>query len=143
MKFAFGALVLLVGCAGNTAPGVIYTDSGLDTASDTTAPVVTCTPITDAQPLHDDVIIDCNATDDSGIVYLVQVNFKEETANTYDDALLKQVDNAGNYEGKIPGNKVESAGIDWYVDAQDGSDNIGYAPEEGESKPYHFRVYEL
>lgn len=143
MKKWFGALTLLVGCNTNGNSGIITrNDSGLNSNADADPPVITCDQITDAQTLGEDVPIACNITDDGSGVFLVQVKFKEETSITWDDASMHSVDNAGNYEGDIPGKKVASAGMDWYVEATDGADNTADMPADGSDDPYHFRVSE-
>lgn len=139
MKRGMLTLMFLMGCS-NAGPGVVYTEGDPETDEDTTPPTLTHTPIETSQPIGEDVLITCTAADDDSGVFIVSVWYKQETSTNWEDAQLRQVDNAGNFEGYIPGDDVNSAGMDYYLEAIDGQNNSGFLPEDGEDDPYHFRI---
>ena len=139
MRLATLTALLMLGC-NDTGPGIINNPDDLEPDQDTEPPVVTTDPIEDAQILGEDVLIDANAIDELSSVVLVTVHYKQETSTVWDDVILRQVDTAGNWTGYIPGNDVASAGMDYYISAIDGAENEGFAPEDGEDDPYHFRI---
>lgn len=141
MKIWFAALALLAACEANKGPGIV--DVGGDDPEadeDTEAPVLTCSVISETQIAGEDVLISANATDVDTGVFIVEVWYKQETSTFWESKNLTAVDNAGNYEGEIPGKDVSSAGIFYYCAAQDGAENTAFVPEEGEGDPYHFRI---
>ena len=80
-------------------------------------------------------------TDDDSGVFVVQVVYKRVDSTVWSDAALSLVDEAsGLYEGVIPGNDVQSSGMDYYIYAVDKSENEATDPEDGEQDPYHFRI---
>ena len=127
------ALTFGVGC---TEP---QPDVDTDQSSQPSA-AAPATAIETSQPIGDDVLITCTAADDDSGVFIVSVVYKQETSTNWQDAQLRAVDNAGNYEGYIPGDDVNSAGMDYYLKAIDGQNNEGTLPEDGEEDPYHFRI---
>ena len=140
MNRAMLALIFALGCTGGGGPNVVYQNSDPEADEDTTPPTLTHTPIETSQPIGDDVLITCTAADDDSGVFIVSVVYKQETSTSWQDAQLRAVDNAGNYEGYIPGDDVNSAGMDYYLKAIDGQNNVGTLPEDGEDDPYHFRI---
>lgn len=140
MKRGMLTLMFLMGCSDGAGPNVVYSDNDPETDEDTTPPTLTHTPIETSQPIGEDVLITCTAADDDSGVFIVSVWYKQETSTNWEDAQLRQVDNAGNFEGYIPGDDVNSAGMDYYLEAIDGQNNSGFLPEDGEDDPYHFRI---
>ena len=137
-----GILTLLfaLGCTGSAGPQVVVGNEDPDADEDTTPPTLTHIPIEASQPIGEDVLVACTAADDDSGVIVVSVWYKQETSTAWSDAQLRAIDNAGNYEGYIPGEDVNSAGMDYYLEAIDGQDNHGYLPDDGEDDPYHFRI---
>lgn len=143
MAFCSLAAVLASGCTTD-GTGIIQDNSpdDINGNEDQDPPLITHTPVEGSQPIGEDVFISCTAVDaDSGVAF-VSVFYKQETAGNeaWSDVLLTPVDTAGTYEGYIPGEDVESAGMDYYLAAEDRSENIGYYPDDGEDDPFHFRI---
>lgn len=124
----------------NTLDSVDQNCDGVDTSDDSTCPVITTTPISVAQPLGEDLLIEAHVTDYESGVSTVHVWFRQETSMTWIDQELLSIDPFGNYEGEIPGEEVGSAGMYYYISALDGSENECYLPLEGPDDPYYFRV---
>lgn len=139
MNRAMLTLLFVLGCTDDGSQ-VVYNDDDPEAENDTTPPTLTHIPIETSQPIGEDVLISCNAQDDDSGVIVVNVKFKQETSTEWDDAQLRAIDNAGNYEGYIPGDDVNSAGMDYYLEAIDAEENKGVLPDDGEDDPYHFRI---
>jgi hypothetical protein len=56
--------------------------------------------------------------------------------------ILTEADEDGSYSGQIHSAAVFSGGMDYTIVAADAAENAGWAPEEGEASPYHFRIVE-
>lgn len=141
MKIWTLALALGMGC--NTDGVGVIEDNNPDDINgndDSDGPLITCTSLDGSQPIGEDVLIECNAVDAGSGVIFVTVFYKQETSTHWDDAPLRAIDAAGNYEGYIPGEDVASAGMNYYVSARDGADNESTMPEDGADDAYHFRV---
>jgi len=137
------ALGLLMGCSGGGTGVVVTNDDDPLGNTDQDCPLITHTPIEDAQPYGEDVFITAGATDADSGVFIVSVYYREETGGTdWNDQALRAVDAAGTYEGYIPGDDVQSAGMNYYIEAIDGADNSCTLPEDAPDDSYHFRVYQ-
>ena len=136
------ALGLLMGCSGGGTGVVVTPDDDVVGNTDQDCPLITHTPVEDAQPYGEDVFITAGATDAESGVFIVSVYYKEETSNDWNDQQLRAVDAAGTFEGYIPGEDVQSAGMNYYIEAIDGADNSCTLPEDAPDDSYHFRVYQ-
>ncbi len=141
MAFCSLAFAFASGCTTD-GTGIIQDNSpdDINGDEDQDAPLITHTPVDGSQPIGEDVFITCSAVDVGSGVAFVSVFFKQETSSEWDDVLLTVVDEAGTYEGYIPGEDVESAGMDYFIAAEDRSENVGYYPDAGEDDPFHFRI---
>ena len=141
MKIWTLAIGLVMGC-NTDGVGVIVDNNpdDINGSDDAAGPLITHIPVEGSQPIGEDVFISVSAVDlDSGVIF-VSVFYKQETNTNWDDVALRAVDAAGTYEGYIPGDDVESAGMDYYIAATDAADNTSTLPEDGEDDPYHFRI---
>jgi hypothetical protein len=110
-------------------------------APDTTAPVITHTPISGAVLFGQDVNIEATITDDESRILLVTLWFKQETQGSEDFSQRAMVGDAdGVYRAVIPSGAQGSSGMDYTIEAVNASNLRSFAPSEGKSDPYHFRL---
>lgn len=142
-----GALVVVAfGAAGCTGDNTQIVSRGgnnqIEDEPDESPPVLTHDPVTDAQPYGQAVEMLAEAVDEGGgSVFIVQVFFKTETSSVWVTSTLTNDGETDTWVGTIPADKVTGGGMDYYLFAVDDSNNEAFEPEEGESDPYHFRVY--
>ena len=86
------ALGLLMGCSGGGTGVVVTNDDDPLGNTDQDCPLITHTPIEDAQPYGEDVFITAGATDADSGVFIVSVYYREETGGTdWNDQALRAV----------------------------------------------------
>jgi hypothetical protein len=135
----------LAGCTGDGRTNVEFQggDEPTEDDPDEDGPVITHTPVETTQVLGEDVVIEATVVDEESGVLVVEVYYKEETSTEWSTGSgLSLQDDAGNYMGVIPGDKVRGGGMNYYLSAVDLSNNESWMPEEGDDDPYHFRVSE-
>lgn len=133
----------LVACGGTLDSRRGQQDTDFEDTTDTIAPVIEHTPISEAQPFGTDVIISAVVTDDDSGVFSVKLYFKNETAGPQDwtgKAMSLVAENT--YEGLIPGDDQDNGGTDYYIEAYDLVQNIAWSPDDGASDSWHYRLYE-
>ncbi len=135
-------LLGLVGCGAETSKaitdGVLY-DTSVDVDED--APIILHDLITNAQRTSTDVSVSANVTDEGSGVDTVAVVYRRSDAATWSTALLSLVDEeAGDWQGAIPGADVSGSVMVYYIHAIDKVGNESFAPNDGEANPQEFRV---
>lgn len=141
---ALSVAFLLSGCGtGLTSHQGGTTDTSFEDTTDGDAPVIEHVPITDAQPLGEDVDISAIITDADSGVFLVKLYYKNETSGSGDwesSAMVPLADD--QWVGTIPGEMEASGGVNYYIEALDNAANVVDSPEKGAEDPWHFRLYE-
>ena len=125
-----------LGCNGGTVDSKVVIDTDAD---DTEAPVITTTPILEAQPLGVAVEVTADVVDDKSGVREVYLYYKQETSTFWQSVKLEPTE-GNTYQGSIPGDYVHTAGMHYYLSATDEMNNGGFAPAQGEADPYHFAI---
>ena len=121
--------------AGQADPFVVTVEN-----PDEQGPVIEHTPVTDAQQESTDVSVTCRVTDDSG-VDSVWVYFRIAGTNNFVGEALSSSDGE-NYAGAIPAALVQKPGVDYYLEATDGSENqnVTRDPVDAPSTVHSFLV---
>jgi len=102
---------------------------------DITPPVITHTPI-DYGIVGEEILVSVNVTDDIQISW-VNLNYRVEGSGDFITVLM---DIQGDeFSAVIPGNEVSLAGIEYYIEANDGT-NSSVSPESG---VHTISIYEL
>jgi len=109
---------------------------------DTTPPTIAHTPIADGQPKGEDVLVEAHVEDVSG-VGTVTLFFRVNGSIWTSTPLTAQ--GGGDYAGFIPGYAVTTAGVQYYVEAEDQTavPNVAYAPQTAPGTPYSFTVSDV
>jgi len=132
-------LLALLACGPGLSSRVV--DNSDTDAPDTTGPVIAHTPISSAVFFGEDVNIEATITDDESRILLVTLWYKQETQGSNDfsqRAMLGDAD--GVYRAVIPASAQGSSGMDYAIEAVNASNLRTFAPSEGKSDPYHFRL---
>lgn len=118
-------------------------DTDFEDTTDLDPPVITTTPIDEAQPFGADVAVSALIVDEASAITRVSLYFKNETGSGADwDNLGMTSTDGETYTGTIPGVVESSAGMFYYIEAYDSAQNVSWSPKNGPSDPYHFSVYE-
>lgn len=134
-------IFLLVAGCGDSIQTVNQGSGPVQEDPDTTAPIIEHVPIDASQAFQEDVLIEAIVVDEESGVFIVEVNYKREDSTIWNSKGLQLVDpETGLYQGEIPAADVQSAGMNYYLFAMDGSGNEVWNPEDGESDAYHFRI---
>lgn len=132
-------LLALLACGPGLSSRVV--DNSDTDVPDTTGPVITHTPITNAVMFGEDVNIEATITDDESRILLVTLWYKQETQGSNDFSQRAMVGDAdGVYRAVIPASAQGSSGMDYTIEAVNASNLRSFAPSEGKSDPYHFRL---
>ncbi len=131
---------LVVFCALMACEGEVTIVQHTGSLDDVLGPSITHTSIAEAQLYGQDVLIEANASDDSG-VFVVEMVYKQETSGTsgWKSKPMSEV-GGGLFQGAIPGDDVGSAGMHYYLQATDSLNNTSCLPDECEVAPWHFSV---
>ncbi|MFO0724250.1 MAG: PKD domain-containing protein [Myxococcota bacterium] len=118
------------------APGAVL--SIQVSATDTSGPAISHTPIADGQPAGADVMIDATITDPSG-VGAATLNYRPDGGAWQQLALTES---GGHYRGAIPGASVAVPAVEYYLSAVDSSaaQNASSLPVQGMAGPFRFTV---
>jgi MYXO-CTERM domain-containing protein len=121
------------------APGTVHTFTVVNL--DNTGPSIVHTAIANGQPANAAVSIQATVTDPSGVQW-VRLRYRTQGGvPTYAQVNLTNV--SGNvWQGQIPATAVQAPGVDYYLQASDGSAtaNLSYAPPTAPTTPYSFTV---
>jgi hypothetical protein len=133
---------LFLGACGGGLGTTEGNQTEFEEVADLDAPVITTTPIEEAQPMGVDVTITATVTDtDTGVLFAT-LYFKPETAGPEEwENRLMQDDGADNWSAVIPGAAQSGGGMFYYIEAVDSAQNYAESPSRGPDDPYHFRVY--
>lgn len=139
---ALPCLFLLAAC-GSTLNTNENHDTSFDDVSDITPPEIEHTAVTASLPMGEDVPLTAVVTDDETGVIFVRLYYKNETddSSAFTSSQLMPTGNEDEFGGFIPGDDERSGGMDYYIEAVDGGQNIAWSPTDGPDDPYHFRVY--
>ena len=133
----FVLLVAAVGCSGDG--NQILTDSD-EEGEDLECPNIEHIPVTSPQTIGEDVTVNANITDESGVLSAI-VYYKIETAIVWDQTPMDG--NGADFTATIPGAEVkDAAGMHYYIWAQDSAPalNSCTVPNDGEEGPFHFTI---
>ncbi|MDP2317262.1 MAG: hypothetical protein Q8P41_30525 [Pseudomonadota bacterium] len=136
-------LALLVGCENDPIQTTnVNKDGELVEEVDEDAPEILHEAIAGTQTFGADVSIEATVTDaDSGVLF-VYLHYKNEIDGSADWENVILTAAGDIYSGTIRGSDHRGGGIDYYIEAVDRSQNSAFAPDDGESDPYHFRIAE-
>ena len=137
-------IALLVGCDSGLSAIDGNKDAVIVEDEDEDAPIIEHTPISGTQTFGADVAIEATVTDgEDGVgVLFVYLNYKNEIDGAGGWQKLIMTASGDVYTQTIPGEDHNGGGVDYYVEAIDRVQNAAYAPDDGESDPYHFRISE-
>jgi len=142
MRVCWPIVLLFAGCGGDSSQ-IVNQGGGVPTDKDpdTTPPVIQHVPIDESQPFQEPVTVEATVTDEDGLVFVVEVDYRREDSTVWNSKGLKLVDpETGLYSGEIPGEDVQSGGMYYYLFAMDDSGNESWDPEDGEDDAHQFRV---
>ncbi|MDP2306390.1 MAG: hypothetical protein Q8P18_10230 [Pseudomonadota bacterium] len=135
------ALALLVGCEAEPLTTTDVNKDKVVEEVDEEAPVILHDPVSTTQTFGSDVAIQATVTDNDAVVYVI-LHYKNEVDGSADWEKDDMTPSGDVYSGTIDGNDHRGGGVDYYIEAVDRSQNRAYAPDGGESDPYHFRIAE-
>ncbi|MEO1272959.1 MAG: PKD domain-containing protein, partial [Myxococcota bacterium] len=110
--------------------------------SDDTAPIITHTPITSGQPAGSAVAITASITDNTGVASAT-LAYRVTGGGAYTQAPLMRIGGGTTWQGQIPAAAVTTAGVDYYITAQDDVGNEAFEPSTAPATPYRFTVNAL
>ncbi|WDU82661.1 lamin tail domain-containing protein [Caloramator sp. Dgby_cultured_2] len=118
-----GIDMILFGQKQQPTPGVVSPNQvPLDQNSDTQAPTITHTPITEADNTND-LIISANITDDIQILS-AKVYYRKVGETAYKSITMQK--NNDLYTAVIPKSELSTQGIEYYIEASDGRNTVTY-----------------
>ena len=125
----------------NTAPGTPYQVA--ITALDMTGPAIVHTPIADDRPQGTAIQVAATVTDASGVAE-VRVYFRTAGTATFVSASMTDA-GGGMFTGQIPAVLVMGAGIDYYLEASDASDeqNLTRDPQTAPTTVFSFTLAQV
>ena len=142
------ALALLVGCDNDAFDTEnVGKDKEVEVPPDEEPPVLIHDPVSGTQIFGSDIAIQATVRDEGSRIAYVALYYKNEVdgAADWERATMMpagEVPEGEVYSGTIRGDDHRGGGVDYYIEAVDTSQNSGFAPEDGESDPYHFRIAE-
>lgn len=143
---SFGAVLVCAAACNGDDRLQGRTDFDSDYVSDAEGPVIEHTPITAAQVVGEDILVDATVHDESD-VFVVEIWYQRETAVEWKNTSMVKVgdlpDDGGSlYQGRIRGSDVGSGGMRYYLSAIDYSEaaNEGCLPEDCSEDAWRFPV---
>ncbi|MEZ4267599.1 MAG: PKD domain-containing protein, partial [Myxococcota bacterium] len=111
---------------------------GVD-VTDTTGPTIVHTPIPNGQIENTDIPVSATITDASG-VQVARLHYRQKGTSTF--AAVTMTKSGNTYSATIPKALVKTAGVDYFLSADDDSlaHNTAVAPNTAPSVPYTFTV---
>lgn len=138
------AVTLLGGCGNGGVAGQSGNKSDGDSGNpdDVDPPVIDFTPFAEAQSPAVDLVFNAVITDASGLIS-VKLYYRPETSGSKDWSSKGFIPGEGDDEWKasIPADELKSAGIYYYLEAVDLSQNDAVLPS-GATTSYHVRLSE-
>ncbi len=136
------ALMLLIACGNGGVAGQNTKKEGNDTGNvaDADPPVIVFEPFSDAQPADVDMAFSATITDASALL-VVELHYRQETSGSKDWSTLafRPGDGENEWTSKIPAEELRSAGLYYYLEAVDTSQNDAVLPS-GSTTSYHVRL---
>ncbi len=123
---------LLVACA---SPDEDTGDTGT-TVGDVDPPVIEHSPVTDPQSASGNVLIEANVRDDSGVL-AVTLYHRPETELEFENLGMTWV-GGDAYQAVLGPGDLESAAIEYYIEAVDVVGNARRVPENAPDDVYSF-----
>ncbi|HJN78171.1 MAG TPA: hypothetical protein QGF58_29935 [Myxococcota bacterium] len=139
-------LSIALSCAGddapiNDAPSTVTHDTGPD---DVDGPIIQHDGVDSPQYVGDDIWIEARILDAEGSVLLAQLLYRRQTSPDFETAGMIAAPDLGEdmYEGKIPDDKLGSAGMHYYFFAVDASNNDAVYPTTAPDEYFKFDLTE-
>ncbi|MBI5482192.1 MAG: choice-of-anchor J domain-containing protein [Deltaproteobacteria bacterium] len=106
---------------------------------DETPPVITHTKIADGQPEGRPAAVIARIEDATGVAR-AEVFYRTGGTTTWTTLVMTQSGTSGQWSAIIPASAATSAGVDYYIEAEDSAPlaNVARAPDTAPDVPYHF-----
>lgn len=132
-------LPFLVACGGGGAVTANAIDPEDIDEGDTTPPTIAYDQEADWAYMSEDFVVEATVTDDTSL-YIVSLYYKKETGDWDNKPMMDS--GGGLYSAIISSSDLGSAGMYYYIEALDTSQNTAWSPDEGPSDPWHVRLSE-
>lgn len=128
------SLLLLLACT-STKPDDTGDVEPSPCSDDATPPTVSHEPAEGPLPFGVDVLIEVVAQDECRIAY-VWLYYRSSEDGPHDWAKVNMLPGTDTFSGTIPGEDQRGAGLDYYVEVSDLSQNVTFAPTGGVDEPF-------